>query len=252
MQTGQYAPYPNPRPKEVDFGVIAEGFGLITKNWPMFTLTAAIALLIYFGISATSTIALMPSMMSVWSNPDLAGRIEEEAAKVRPLLFGIGILSYAVLGPFGLSMTKMALKAARGQALEFADIGFGFTKIGRSMAASVLLYLGYSLWCLPALIAGAFLMLLMPLLADTDKSFGDAVSTSFQTMSKHFWMALLLTLTVGILGFVGFIGCCIGILVTFPLIFVCPALVYRDLTDGPMDPPSNYAPASPVPEAPRE
>ena len=75
-------------------------------------------------------------------------------------------------------------------------------------------------------------MFTFPILAQRDVTATEALKQSFYLLKKHWLMASLLYLVFAICSFLGCCALCIGLLVSLPLMYVVPTLVYRDFTMG--------------------
>jgi|GEM_PF-3403028 len=256
MQEGQYTQYPRPPIREIDFGVVSEAFQLIFKHWqPMLTASFLGYFIPYCAIQVLSIVVQYQLvMLSPTASSDLSTMVD----KIGPF-FGMFILASIGLGfiiaPFGYAITKMTLKSARGEPVEFSDTFCGFPKLGQSIVTVVGTYLlagvGIFACCIGLPIVGGLLMFTLPLVIDKGMSPIEAMRTSFEMLRPHIWMAMLLFIVYTILYGIGALACLVGLIVTFPLYFVIPALVYRDFTMGRGTPvPTQYETPNPYPTEP--
>jgi uncharacterized membrane protein len=250
-----YANYPRPPVEEVSFSTIGEAWNVVTKNIGPFVVASLVGLiLLYVPVMVGSLIGQGMMSGAAATDPSAAmGTIIMSQLIQTPFV----IVGYALASPIFGSMSYMALKWCRGEAIEMADLSFGFSRFAAFAVAGCLTYLittiGTYLCCIPGLIAAGGLMLTFPFIADRGLSPIDAMKASWALLSKHLLMAILLYIVAVIVSSLGAIACGIGLLVTFPIMFVVGALVYRDFTGvGPMmatpagTPP---APAEPAPQA---
>lgn len=251
-----YANYPRPPVEEVSFSTIGEAWNVVTKNLGPFVVAALVGLvLLYVPVMIGSLIGQGVAMgAGAATDPSAAfGAAIMSQLIQTPFV----ILGYALAAPVFGSISYMALKWCRGEAIEMADLSFGFSRFAAFAVAGCLSYLavtiGTYLCCIPGLIAGGCLMLTFPLIADRGLSPIDAMKASWAMLSKHMLMASLLYIVAAIVSSLGVIACGVGILVTFPIMFVVGALVYRDFTGvGPTMATPAGTPMAPTQPAPTE
>jgi hypothetical protein len=69
----------------------------------------------------------------------------------------------------------------------------------------------------------------IPLVADKGISFWPAMSLSRTVVIKHWWLTFLVMLVLSLLGSVGMLACCLGVLVSGPVAFASFAYAYEKL-----------------------
>ncbi|MBS1712818.1 MAG: hypothetical protein JST30_00625 [Armatimonadetes bacterium] len=246
----EYVPYPHQPSREIDFGVISEGFNLVWKNIGPFAVTALVAVVAYCAVYFAGVLITLPMMGT--ADPTSADVSALMARQMTSTLIQIPftLLAYGILGPFALSMSMMTLKLVRGEPVQVGDLGLGFSRFGSAFLATLAITfcvtIGSYLCCLPGLIFGGLFMFTLPLIADRGLQPFEAMGQSWTMLKSHMWMALLFYLVISLLSGLGVIACGIGILVTVPLMYVCMTLVYRDFTIG--RPIPGYTPPPAAPE----
>lgn len=259
MQTGQYAQYPNQPVREIDFGVISEGFNLIWRNLGPFVVTVVCMLLASGAVNALGTFLMMPMMMSSKDTVDLS-EIFQQSLFNQMISLPFTAISYAVMGPFIMSIVMMTLKVLRGERPEFGDIALGFNRFVPAavtyLVTTFMVTIGVYACCLPGFILGGLTMFAMPLIAERGLGPFEAIGESWNQLKGHLWMAMLFYFVVGLVSVLGVLACCVGILVTLPLTAVCSTLIYRDFNYGkggmPAQPAATYAPTTEEPRQPGE
>ena len=73
----------------------------------------------------------------------------------------------------------------------------------------------------------------LPLIIDRGMNFWPAIKTSFKMVNKHWWQVFGLTILVGLVTLVGFLGCCIGVLFTAPIGFAAMMFAYETIFSPP-------------------
>lgn len=250
MQEGQYVQYPRPPVKEIDFGVISEGFNLIWRNLLPFGIASFCSMLVVIGVSQLTSLMLVPILGDAPTNTTDLSLLYAYIGKQYAFSIPINVLSGAVVSPFYLAMAMMALKLARGQTVDVNDAFSGFSRFGQVFGLYVLVqlavYIGFLFCCFPMFILGGLLMFAMPIMADRNIGPVEAIKESVLLLKDHWLMATLFYFVIGLCSGLGVLACCVGIIVSMPLLYVCPVLVYRDFTMGKGMPVPVEAPVAPV------
>lgn len=237
-----YANYPRPPVEEVSFSTLSEGFNVLSKNFGVFLLTAIVSsVLLYLPPYALAVVGF--AMGGGLSSPDGAGA---QALSTLFQLFGL-VIGFGLAGPLFGSMCHMTLKWSRGEAIEFADVSFGFNRFIPFAVAGVLVIVATLLGVLGCIVGtivvGGLLMLTFPLIADRGLAPVDAMKASWGMLSKHILMASCLYFVANLLSNL----CCF----IMPILMIVSTLVYRDFTGvGPtMATPTGtpMAPSQPTP-----
>ncbi|MCW5937902.1 MAG: hypothetical protein KIT11_11425 [Fimbriimonadaceae bacterium] len=260
MQPGQYSNYPRAPIQEINFGTIKEGWDLILKNWQPFATASLMALLVGLVVYGVGFIPLFPMIMAS-ANPDNQTASTMGQLTLQFMMLPVIILAIALASPFYASMTHMTLKLLSGQSLETNDAFVGFQRLGQIMVAGVIMAIGVSVGSqccyLPGFFIGGMTMFTYPLMFTRNYGPMDALKESWNILIKHVWMAMLFYLVISLLAGLGVCACFIGVLVTMPLLYVCPALVFRDfnvqpvgMVDAPVTTPGPESGTMLDPEAP--
>jgi uncharacterized membrane protein len=140
----------------------------------------------------------------------------------------ISIISFLVVQAVGIAIYRVALQITAG---EPADIGKAFTYdrwgewILFSIVFGLMVGIGLVLCIIPGLFVLAFFGLAPFFFLDQNMSLGQALTASREvTSSNGLAFPVLLSIVVG---FLGVIACCIGVLVTAPIAYVAVAFLYR-------------------------
>lgn len=97
-----------------------------------------------------------------------------------------------------------------------------------SILSTIAIFVGALFCILPGLLIGALLMFAIPLIVDQRMGAIDAMKASIEALKSQMWMALAFAIVIGILGSIGIVLCCVGLLVTGPLSILSTATLYRD------------------------
>jgi uncharacterized membrane protein len=166
----------------------------------------------------------------------LAGILQGDASfAVASIFVGIGvsfILSLLLQSLLMGGMYRMALNQIRGIPTSAGDVFQAFDLVPRfiitNLIIGVLAGIGFMLCIIPGLIVLGTTFLAAPLLAATNLSPIDAITKSFEVLKRDMLMAILFFIVVTIVASLGAIACGIGIIFTYPLLFISISLVYRD------------------------
>ena len=72
----------------------------------------------------------------------------------------------------------------------------------------------------------------VPLVADRKYGYWEAMTISRRMVSKHFWQHLWFLMFCGIINFIGVLACCVGIVITVPIIALAATMLYERLFQG--------------------
>ena len=234
MEQGQYAAYPRKPIREIDFGVISEGFSIVTKNWLPFAI-ASIVLVLIAGLIEMGMIFLVLTVLGpAPSDPSDLGAVMSYTGREYAITIPGSLIMWAAMSPVLLSYSMMTLKHIRGQEIQVGDVALGFSRFGQAAIVVIINQVAAMVGTLACIVGSLWvagrLMLAIPVLADKEIAPMEAVRESWVLTGPHMWMAMLLYFVVSLVSGLGIIACCVGILITIPLLYVCSTLVYRDLS----------------------
>lgn len=245
----RYAPGGYQRPPRPAFSldVIGEAWRLLTPNLGIWI---AAMLVNYFITNLPSGIFYMFNMRSVFSqlmtNPAGAPVSQPEFGVTYYVSSLFASLCAFVLSSYMFGgMMRMAIKNVRtGQ----ADFGLLFSAtdvlpslLGAYFLIGLAVGLGSLLCVVPGLMLGAVFICAVPLIVDRKTGAIEAIKQSYQATQAFMWAGVLYVLVLGLIAYSGFLACCVGILVTFPLAIMAVAVTYRDFfpdTEAPFQQPT--------------
>jgi hypothetical protein len=92
---------------------------------------------------------------------------------------------------------------------------------------------GVFLLCLvPAVFLKMSWLFTLPLIIDKELDFGAAMRTSWQRVNRHWWQVFGLVLVAAVVGALGLLACCVGVLVTAPIQVAAMMYAYETLFSG--------------------
>jgi hypothetical protein len=254
-----------PRRVEVRWEWINQGWEMFQSqmaNWIVIALVALLISLIpfvpvYFFVFAT--IGLGSS-----SDPQDIMRAISELGGRFILNFVVSAVSWVVQAFVYSGMYNAALKQLRGGQISVADFFGGLSYflpiLGVSALLGVAQFIGSLLCCVGVLViiaAWGLFLFTSPLIIDRGLGTIPALTASLEVTKKNWLMFLLFGLVIHLLSGIGFIFCCVGWLITGPLLFTTVTSAYRDCFGAPggygsyePPPPPSYGGYEPPPPPP--
>lgn len=191
-----------------------------------------------------ATVVALPAEFRIWEFIGLAWELVKPhwlpLAAMFLIVMVIGLIPYAggcvlfVIGGalyVGLNRAVLGLLAGRPPTVEM--LFSGFDRFGQAFLAtlvmSILVTIGIVLCIIPGLILTVLWMFVMPILAETDLDFWSAMQASVKLTEGYRWPLFGLLLACVLVGILGLLACCVGILIAEPVIFTAIALAYRFL-----------------------
>src|SRR5689334_7165072 len=116
MQQAGFAQYPRPPVKEIDFGVISEGFNIVWKNLGPFVLAGFCGTIIP-ALASQGLSVVLDAMMGALPTPKTSADIGIFYAALFQRIFltmPFNILLSALSAPFWYAISAMTLKVVRG------------------------------------------------------------------------------------------------------------------------------------------
>lgn len=137
-------------------------------------------------------------------------------------------------GPMMAGIAFLVFRAIRGEKADFADIFRGFDRFGDNVLAAlfsgILIAIGFVLCIIPGIIASIGLLYTFQILADTNLSWSQAMTRSWEMIRNRFWEHFVFALVLVLINAVGGLFCGIGTLLTGPLTILAVTVAYEDLT----------------------
>ena len=148
------------------------------------------------------------------------------------LSLGCNLIGGAIGFPVYAGLYWAAIKQIRGEPISINDLFKGFSHFVPLLAFGLVYN---ALLVVACMLCGFPIVFAMGLTAPCallimDRGFGptQAISESFRVLGGQAWLLGLFMIVAGFaLGVIGFLMCCVGILITMPVYFVCIALHYN-------------------------
>lgn len=213
-------------PGRVRFSAIGEAWDIASSRRG----TWALMILVLWGSSIAVSLVSIVAQAAVhggFPKENEPSSIGEVLVSLVFLVISVGVQSFLMAGLY-----RAACKQVRGESIQVGDI-FGAPEVTLNMFFATMLYglcvlLGLILFIIPGLIVAGRLMLVFPLVADGRMSASDAVGASWRALKGQSLNAFAFQFVVGIVSGVGVCLCGFGLLLTYPILFLATAIIYRD------------------------
>lgn len=216
---------------------ISEAWTLFTKQWTVWVLMILITSLV---IGALMTVIYVPIFLIV-AAIGASGADSGSSSMISILLFLAYPIIALIMGSAASYMLgglyNAAFKQIRGEQITIGDAFSGGKYFTRLFVSGLLIGIAYLLgsMCLliPGLIVLGFTFLSFPMVVEGGKGAIDAIKASIELTKKNWLMFTLFALALNFLAGIGAMACGVGILATYPLLFLGHSLAYRDLVGIP-------------------
>ena len=215
------------RDYEVDIG------GCLSRAWELFKANAGIMIgatvLVYLVLMAANGIPYLNTVLGLLLNGPLIGglwffyvkKTRNQDATIGDAFSGFGpkfwqlvltqLIPGLITGAFIILLAAIAVPT----------IILG--NRGNGGGPSTMMWITLGVLIPLALVVMTYLnvcwMFALPLVIDKGLKFWPALELSRRVVNKHWWMTFFLVVVSGVLGIVGFICCCVGLLITGPVAF---------------------------------
>jgi hypothetical protein len=219
---------------------ISEAWNLFTKQWSAWVLMILVMSLVMLVIYFAMYIPIFGLIVA--STPTFPQDGEIPTAPVFPvgLLLLYPVFFLAIVGVASWLMGGIynaAFKQLRGEQIGLGDLFSGgrhfLRLLGASILVSIAVGIGSVLCIIPGLIVGGLTFLTYPMIVEGGKGAIDAIKASIEVTKKEWIMFTIFALALGFIAQVGVLACGVGVLATFPLLFLGQALAYRDCVGMP-------------------
>lgn len=232
---------------------LSQGWNLIKDNYLLFLGMTVIEIVIGVVVSLIpfvggiiSTLIAAPLLCGVYMA--LLKQHRGEPVEFSTLFDGFNRFVPAVLVTL-LGLLPVFILGFAG--IFFSSLTFGLTNIRGANADGIFRGLG-AVFVLAMLVTYLVVIVLqillffaLPLIADRDVSFMDAVKLSINAAMANIGGLILLILLEILVGLAGVVACCIGVLFVMPIIYAANIIAYRQVFPDTNLPFGNQAPPTP-------
>lgn len=151
------------------------------------------------------------------------------------VLYIYKLLLNGLIAPIGYSVYHMCRKYDLKQNVEISDIFIMYKngRLGKLFLATILLniffMIGFTLCFFPGIIVMIMLTFVIPLIIFGNVGVGESINLSIKLTSKNFLGFFKLILVLIGVCILGFLACCIGIIVAYPFCFVLIYIIYKEV-----------------------
>jgi hypothetical protein len=142
-------------------------------------------------------------------------------------------LSFVIGGAIIVGINRAILGMLAGRPPTIEMMFSGFDRFGQAFLASfligILVLIGFVFLIVPGVILSIMWMFTHLVLAETDQDFWTAMQTSADLTRGYRWNLFCLMLASIVIIILGFLACCIGIVIAEAVVFTAMALAYRFL-----------------------
>jgi uncharacterized membrane protein len=157
------------------------------------------------------------------------------------------LISFVLSVFIAIAVTKFSLRLARGGQVDLTDVYTGYPYFLNMLLSSLLYGLlvmaGLILLIIPGIYWGIRYQFFPYLIVDQNLGPVNAIKRSGQITRGEWWHLFLYGLAAFGLSMLGFLACCIGTIITTPIIMVAHAHIYARLASSAPPMPAEMAPA---------
>jgi hypothetical protein len=224
----------------VYFDFITEAFNIMKNNMGVYVVGSLIALVAFYAIQlpfSFLTNGMLYGNASGTPKFDANGMPKMNLGAF-PVMMLVGLIPATVLQAFGVGLSLCALEEADTGTTTLNTMFSGFKNflplLGTVVLTLIATYIGLALCIIPGfLVAGA--LSIAPLIT-VHEGLGpiEAMSKSFNQLKAHIFPMAGFFFVASLVSYIGGCACCIGVLFTFPTLYITIALHYREFR-GPLN-----------------
>ena len=184
---------------------------------------------------AVLAVVILNELISLFTQPAMTALFRREiTARSILIVFAGSTLGSIIYTLVSAGLCLLLLKLIRGQPARIVDASAGFGSAAgqlvlAGLVTSVLTTLGFLACLLPGLYLSIAWAFAVPLIIDKRFGFWAAMELSRKVVTQHWWLVFCLVIVVGVLTFIGFLACCIGLLASVPLALGALFYAYEDI-----------------------
>jgi hypothetical protein len=233
---------PTPPRQEVDFSVLGDAFNVFFKHWQVYIIPGLISMLV---LLPSAFFSYWPMVQQMMGNTPSTGE-QLATAGIQIILSIAGALISIFLYP---GIVRFTMNVVRGLPASQDDLWLGFRDplgyFAVSFLAGLVTILGVVACCIGTIFTGGLMMFALPLKVDRGITASTAVSESWNMLKKDWALIGIFYFVVALVSQIGAIACYIGLVVTLPIMYIAPTILYCKWMGIAMAPTSD--PVSPYP-----
>jgi hypothetical protein len=214
---------PSPPRQEVDFSVLGDAFNLFFRHWQVYIIPGLITMLV---LLPSAFFSYWPMVQQMMGNTPSAG--EQLATAGIQIMLGLaGALISIFLYP---GIVLFTMNVVRGLPASSQDLWIGFRDplgyFAVSFLAGLVTILGAIACCIGTIFTGGLMMFALPLKVDKGMTPSTAISDSWNMLKKDWPMMGLFYFVVSLISQIGAVACYVGLIVTLPIMYIAPTILY--------------------------
>ncbi|MBN8690928.1 MAG: hypothetical protein J0L72_09095 [Armatimonadetes bacterium] len=143
------------------------------------------------------------------------------------------IIQFAFTGVLAAGFIRFVLHQLDGNAADFGQMFVPFRNLIPNMITSLITYfmlaIGFACCIVPGIYLTGNLLFTNVLVTEGNLQPGDSIRLSFDRMKPHAWNMFGLYFVAALASGLGVFACCVGLLVTLPILYVVLAMQFRVL-----------------------
>ncbi len=213
----------SPPRQEIDFGVLSDAFTILFRHWQIYIIPGLVIMLLYIpGV----IVAYLPLFQQMLGNPPSPS---DQFANlgIQMILMGVGTLISLFLYP---GIVQFTMNTVRGLPASSSDLWIGFRDplgyFAVSFLAGLVTVLGVLACCIGVIFTAGLVMFALPIKVATRTTASDAISQSWTLLKKDWLLAGLFYFVVSLISQLGAMACYVGMVITLPLMYIAPTILY--------------------------
>ncbi|MDR1145366.1 MAG: GYF domain-containing protein [Verrucomicrobiales bacterium] len=193
-------------------------------------------------VGVTNILAQIPMMVGSLMLPhspadNASPRILPELPVAGGILYCAGLVFSVIVGALMIGgVYRLLLNATRGQP-RLTDLFYGCKNLGAvglplilaSLLTILFIIFGYVCLILPGIWLGVCFSFVKLVIVDRNPGIIDALKRSLQLVTDNWWRLCGLLILMGLICLVGYLACCVGIIIAAPLAATALVIAYTDL-----------------------
>jgi len=143
------------------------------------------------------------------------------------------VLEFLVIGPLNVGFFYIILEKMRGRPIRIGDISKGFNFFLAAVLSNIIvtffISVGFVFCIIPGLIVTAIYIFTPIFILEKDMDFWMAMEASRKVVSEYIFEMTVFVLVLGIILFIGFLLCGVGVLVALPVVMAATAFAYDEM-----------------------
>lgn len=215
-------------PLGVYFEFIGKAWEMIKTNFGQWAVASILFMVLSYATAIPGTILQLATGNS---GPEVATR--GVSASFIIIMLVSYIIQFAFTGVLAAGFIRFVLHQLDGNAADFGQMFVPFRNLIPNMITSLITYfmlaIGFACCIVPGIYLTGNLLFTNVLVTEGNLQPGDSIRLSFDRMKPHAWNMFGLYFVAALASGLGVFACCVGLLVTLPILYVVLAMQFRVL-----------------------